>query len=314
MNSIYHAGLDGLRGILVLSVYLFHFYVSPYTKLGYMAVDVFFILSGFLVTGSYQKLSGSHFNNFKTFIKKRFFRIYPIYFIAVILISYLKSSPLQSVLAQLTFAFGFFMYDGTYLPNAVTWSLFNEEFFYLVFPIIIIKIKFWHSLLLLALGLICRLFVFKFAPAIETYTGDPYFIARIPPTTFFFFAAGVWLNFYIQKFKKEYLKHLFMMLILAFSYAVTKKNDLLFIWIAYLLIYLGIFIDKYNILKLSPLVWIGKHCYFIYLFQFITRDFMLGVGIPNDQFMGIINFVVLAVLAGLSMKYLEKPILKKYST
>lgn len=278
-----------------------------------MAVDVFFILSGFLVTRSYQNLSGNFVSKSKTFLKKRFFRIYPIYFVSVLLISYLKDSHLGSIFSQLTFTYGFLMYDPAYLPNAVTWSLFNEEFFYLIFPLIIYKIGFFSSFFFLVLSWLLRKKMFGYATLFETHTGDPYYLARIPLTNMYFFAAGIYLYYFVDRFHQQYFKYVVMMLTLGVLAIFLNNHELKFLWLSYLTIFYCLIFHRYNVLKFPPLVWMGKHCYFIYLFQFIPRDFLLHFGVANHSYLGIINFVIVVILAGLSMRFIERPILKKYS-
>lgn len=313
MNKPYYLALDGLRGILVLAVYLFHYYVSPFTKNWHMAVDVFFILSGFLVTRSYQNITGNFVSKSKTFLKKRFFRIYPIYFISVVAISCLKDSHLGSIISQLTFTFGFFMYDPAYLPNAVTWSLFNEEFFYLLFPLIIYRIGFFSSFIFLVLSWYLRKKMFGYSNLFETHTGDPYYLARTPLTNMYFFAAGIFLYYFVERFRHQYFKHMMMMLLLGGLALALNDHELKFLWLSYFTILYCLMSDRYNVFKFSPLVWMGKHCYFIYLFQFIPRDTLLHLGVVNHSYLGIINFLILIVLAGLSMSFIERPILEKYT-
>jgi peptidoglycan/LPS O-acetylase OafA/YrhL len=79
----YFPGLDGLRGIAFLMIFCFH-YLPPVVDLpgvrwGWIGVDLFFVLSGFLITGIlYDSLSSHTF--FKTFYIRRSLRIFPLYF------------------------------------------------------------------------------------------------------------------------------------------------------------------------------------------------------------------------------------------
>jgi peptidoglycan/LPS O-acetylase OafA/YrhL len=76
----YFPGLDGLRGIAFLMIFCFH-YLPPVVDLpgvrwGWIGVDLFFVLSGFLITGIlYDSLSSHTF--FKTFYIRRSLRIFP---------------------------------------------------------------------------------------------------------------------------------------------------------------------------------------------------------------------------------------------
>ena len=60
MTRQYRPDIDGLRGIAILAVVFFHFKV-PYMRAGFCGVDMFFVLSGFLITGtSRHEASGGH--------------------------------------------------------------------------------------------------------------------------------------------------------------------------------------------------------------------------------------------------------------
>src|SRR5260370_30559316 len=90
--------LDGLRGLAILLVLVFH-YISQEGVLpsgsfgdrlqrlvimGWTGVDLFFVLSGFLIGGILMDVRGSP-SYFKTFYIRRFFRIVPIYYLWIIL-------------------------------------------------------------------------------------------------------------------------------------------------------------------------------------------------------------------------------------
>ena len=91
MNRIHK--LDGLRGLFALFVVLFHFnkHNAPqyivnnfFVRESYMFVDFFFILSGFVITLSYdQKITNS--KTFFQFLKKRWNRLYPLLFFSTFL-------------------------------------------------------------------------------------------------------------------------------------------------------------------------------------------------------------------------------------
>ncbi len=86
--------LTGLRGIAALYVVLFHFFIgqhftNPFTTLlahGYLAVDVFFVLSGFVMTLTYSHLfeGGQLLASYGQFLGKRIARVYPLYLIGTL--------------------------------------------------------------------------------------------------------------------------------------------------------------------------------------------------------------------------------------
>ena len=156
------AALDGLRGLaifLVLSWHYFHVdavvvhgsplgYLNSLTRLAWSGVDLFFVLSGFLIGGILLDARDSP-GYFPAFYARRAYRILPLYGVVVAL--YLATSPVLPrqptepplyVLATITqniwVALGGTLYSAWL---RVTWSLGVEEQFYLLAPIIFRKLK-----------------------------------------------------------------------------------------------------------------------------------------------------------------------------
>ena len=85
----YNQAIDGLRAIAVLSVIIYHLKFSIFSQKilygGFLGVDIFFVISGYLITK--QLLSYENFNlkNFINFLQRRFRRIVPLTLFIVIL-------------------------------------------------------------------------------------------------------------------------------------------------------------------------------------------------------------------------------------
>ena len=149
----YKKEIDVLRFISVLSVILFHLDVE-YFKGGFLGVDIFFIISGYLITNII--LSDLNIQKFslKNFYLRRARRILPALFIVLFFtiifgfiflfpgeINYLN----KTILSILFFVSNFFFFKTTdyfddmanQSPLLHTWSLSVEEQFYLVYPIFI---------------------------------------------------------------------------------------------------------------------------------------------------------------------------------
>jgi peptidoglycan/LPS O-acetylase OafA/YrhL len=144
------ADIDGLRAVAVLPVLLFHAHV-PYFTGGYVGVDVFFVISGYLITAIlFREMAADRFSIF-TFYERRVRRIIPalVTTMALVLaVSWLLFLPKdladtgQSLIATSTFVSNFlFYFKTTYfgtaaenLPLLHTWSLAVEEQFYIFFP------------------------------------------------------------------------------------------------------------------------------------------------------------------------------------
>lgn len=126
--------LDFLRGIAILLVILRHQYLFGFTyRMGWIGVDLFFVLSGFLVSGLLFK-EYQQFGNIdvKLFLIRRGFKIYPIYYLFYFfyLLSPLITSNVDfyKVLSDLLFFQNY--YNGWGYVNAASWSLAVEEHFY----------------------------------------------------------------------------------------------------------------------------------------------------------------------------------------
>jgi peptidoglycan/LPS O-acetylase OafA/YrhL len=159
--------LDGLRGIAIAMVVIFHYFqitleVRPGSALAYLqaaarlswtGVDLFFVLSGFLIGGILLDSRAST-NYYSVFYKRRFFRIVPIYVVTLLVTpalvslglgpagSHLSSLPPTGApwYAYLTFTQNFWMaFAGTLGCNGLgmTWSLAIEEQFYMTLPLYI---------------------------------------------------------------------------------------------------------------------------------------------------------------------------------
>lgn len=146
--------LDVLRGVAVLSVILYHAVdivphlpLRPIFGLGYLGVDLFFVLSGFLITGILVRTKSSR-GYFTNFYSRRALRIWPLYY-ALLLFTFVALPAVHPQIRATIFershpweAFPFFlqnlMLNGQAFDTLrVTWSLAIEEQFYLVWPLIV---------------------------------------------------------------------------------------------------------------------------------------------------------------------------------
>ncbi|WP_429148317.1 acyltransferase family protein [Aeromonas veronii] len=153
-NLKYRSDIDGLRALAVLSVVIFHINKS-WLPGGFIGVDIFFVISGFLITGIiYKEILEKEFS-FANFYNRRIKRILPVFFFVVsvtTLISSLVMMPseflyyMKSVGSTLFFASNmFFGYATDYFaPNTAeypllhTWSLAVEEQYYIIFPVVLL--------------------------------------------------------------------------------------------------------------------------------------------------------------------------------
>lgn len=152
----YMEQLDLLRGIAVLSVMIYHscgnmpsLHLVSVFRYGWTGVDLFFVLSGFLITGILlQTKNSSHY--FLNFYARRALRIWPLYF-CILAFGFLVIPLAQPHLRSMIFeqshpwqAYLFFVQNvlvpesGKFGPLEITWSLCVEEQFYLVWPLVVL--------------------------------------------------------------------------------------------------------------------------------------------------------------------------------
>ena len=197
---MYRPDIDGLRTIAVLPVVLGHAGISGFSG-GFVGVDVFFVISGFLITGILlRELEAGNFSLLR-FYERRARRILPALFvvlIATLLVGYFILIPNQfsslskSTLATLLFAsnFWFLRSTGDYFGDAAelapllhTWSLAVEEQFYIFFPLILwLLFRKRGNLLLITTLALCAL---SFALAVIVTN-------RFPDHSFFLIPTRIW--------------------------------------------------------------------------------------------------------------------------
>ena len=152
IDLTYKNHIQSLRAISVLAVFLYHLNL-PYFSKGYLGVDIFFVISGYVIT---QRLYQDYIINKKILIKEFFLRrakrILPNLFFIVIVVFFLYvifASPELSLLNEAISSIGgvsnlYFLftnkdYFDTIFSNPLghTWSLGVEEQFYLIYPFLL---------------------------------------------------------------------------------------------------------------------------------------------------------------------------------
>lgn len=210
----YRAEIDGLRALAILPVVLFHAGIPGFSG-GFIGVDVFFVVSGYLITGilrSEKVLSGGQLLRF---YERRVRRLLPALYLTM-----LASVPMawwlllprdlvdysQSLLAVLGFGSNIlFWLESGYFDNATelkpllhTWSLAVEEQFYLLYPLFIIWASRWtqrHLLVLLGVGAIAGCIFAQWAGV-----KHPQAAFYLLPARSWELLAGAWLAVYVERF------------------------------------------------------------------------------------------------------------------
>jgi peptidoglycan/LPS O-acetylase OafA/YrhL len=183
----YRPEIDGLRCIAVLSVVFFHAGFAPFSG-GYIGVDIFFVISGYLITRIIlSEITQGRFR-FARFYERRVRRIFPALFVMAVATSVAALCLLapdqlaqygRSLVAMNLFLSNRFFYlqTGYFAPNVEeipllhTWSLSVEEQFYLLFPLLLIALaRWWPARIRVVLALVTFL---SFALCVSReYTGQ----------------------------------------------------------------------------------------------------------------------------------------------
>ena len=193
----YVPGLDGVRGLAILLVLCFHLLWSNFVtgsrtldivvrlrSSAWVGVDLFFALSGFLITGILlDTRDGPNF--FRNFYARRALRIFPLYY-AVLVVLAIAFHPTDLTASRPLLILAAYLQNtplwwSGHIPSHVAdftshlWSLATEEQFYLVWPLIVVLIRSRRGLLWLAGSLIVLSPVLRYvlllhgAPFQETY-------------------------------------------------------------------------------------------------------------------------------------------------
>jgi peptidoglycan/LPS O-acetylase OafA/YrhL len=150
----HYAALDGLRGIAILLVVFYHnFGFINYFFFGWLGVDLFFVLSGFLITGILLKTREQK-NFLRNFYMRRLLRIAPLYYFSLVLFLFIVPAITNKV--DFSYYISHQWWFWTYLQNWLLiaphssdkttalhhfWSLAVEEQFYLIWPWIILLFR-----------------------------------------------------------------------------------------------------------------------------------------------------------------------------
>lgn len=217
----YRPDIDGLRAIAVMAVIVFHLFPNKLTG-GFLGVDIFFLISGFLISGIIlNKLKSDSFS-FLEFYSRRIKRIFPalilVLFTCLLLgglflfsqeYQYLAKHVVTSSTFTSNFAYlsetGYFDTSSNLKPLLHTWSLSIEEQFYLFWPFLLVflykktkkPIKYMYSLIIISLAL--QIVLMLKNPDVAFY---------LPFTRFWEFAIGGLIS-YSMVSEKGYLRKFF---------------------------------------------------------------------------------------------------------
>ena len=342
MQDNHLSQLDGIRGIAILIVLLGHLITQPIgfeiVRLGPLpavGVDLFFVLSGFLITNVLLRAKDKeHF--FVNFYSRRALRIVPLYFALLIFMFGIANHRL----AALTFndqklhwqVFAFYLQNIYYhqtselgpLALAVTWSLAIEEQFYMVWPLLVSKLTI-RKLSVVAGVLI---FIAPIARIVVPWFGyDPYInpLCRVDAM-----AMGALLSFWIVRLKpsSHVIKKQAVRVVAAgmigeiichfmgFTH-ILSKSLVAMMFTAVIALSL-VWEPLCKILSTAPLRFTGKVSYCLYLSHAVVGDLVYhqlhGSSLATKAIRSILIMVLSYLVSFMSWDLFEAPILslKKY--
>ena len=346
------AELDGIRALAILLVLgdhlidgqaiarpVFASLPSPIRFVlghGWMGVDLFFVLSGFLITGILLDTRGTpHY--FKNFYARRVLRIFPLYFVTIGILALFYSNAAAYFWACVFFL-GNFSIAGAVVPHgaAVFWSLAIEEQFYLVWPALV-RFCSRRGITLTALALVL------ISPALRvwaTHNGVPY--DHIYTYTWFrcdSLAIGALMAVWVRSqwnTRRNSLRLSYGLLGLAVAITVCgipfgiMNRSSVFRFTQGQLVFAAMLLAAVTLadtkatawLRIAPMVAIGEVSYCLYLTHLGIQDFCFDVVGPLalSKVAGHATIYVVALsaiwlatsflVAALSRRYFENPILE----
>lgn len=332
----YRPDVDGLRTVAVLPVLFFHAGIPGFAG-GFVGVDVFFVISGFLITSILVRdIDGGRFSILR-FYERRFRRLLPALFAmmsAVTLIAGLLLSPgrmrlhgSQVTAASLFSSNLYFTMKADYFAPAAeeqlllhTWSLAVEEQFYLFFPLILL---FLGKRPRLRIGVVASIAVVSFA-------ASAYLTPTHPTSSFFLLHTRAW---------ELMIGSLLAVGILRPPRSRAERDGTASVGLAAILLAVGFYdgatpFPGYaaalpvlgtalvlhagrdgsslggRLLSLPLMVFIGKLSYSLYLWHWpvllLTRSAMGGGRLPVP--VALVSLLLSGVLAWLSLRFVEDPL------
>lgn len=342
--------IDFLRGVAILLVLFSHHNIIPILfKAGWMGVDLFFVLSGFLVSGLlFIEFKNNNKIDPKLFLIRRGFKIYPSFFVLLIisfLIDFftntLDTKQLLRYLCEISFTQNY-----TSAVWGQTWSLAVEEHFYFFLIItLVFYIKFKKSISLKDISLFCFIiFIICFILRFITHYIHPEYSVRIHhfPTHLrldsMLFGVFLAAQYHLarDKFDSFFTKYLnvlivFTIILLSVPFIFSVKSYFVST-IGFSLLYLGFgilssifIINKKTFLIFNNFIsksifnlisWIGIYSYTIYLFHMLFLKYLTQIFANNkisnfEQTLFSVIYLAGSIMLGVLMsKTVEIPALR----
>ncbi len=338
----YRSDIDGLRAISVISVILFHTGFK-FLSGGYVGVDIFFVISGYLITGLvFDEIKTGSFT-FAGFYKRRIARLLPaliitLFFVLIFGLLFYDNNAFDNLGKEIFFAsigaanilFGqginYFAQDESVRPLIHLWSLGVEEQFYILWPTILIflsLLKFKNILLITVI-----LFFISFGMAILSVDNAPIETYFYPQYRAFelilgaLTALGMRSQFFsevkLNGLTKEIITYISLVLIVFPMFLLNKNSTFPGLNTLFPCIGASLFIgfsyrtSAAKVLGLPPLVRIGLISYPLYLYHQPIISYIHFFGLEFSKTIILIIVLLISItLSELTYRYIETPIRRK---
>lgn len=316
----YRADIDGLRGLAILLVVIFHAFPNGISG-GYIGVDVFFVISGFLITGLIIKNIQDGSFSFFEFYGGRIKRLFPALILVLVfcyamgwftlyateyaqLNKHILASSLFVLNIVLWFESGYFDTASLTKPLLHLWSLGIEEKFYILWPLILLftyKRKYFTWMLAILFGISVAINL----ALVNTYPDMAFYF---PLSRFWEICLGAILALWLDSPKaqlkqfleknRNYLSCLGLVCILIAVAILDEKSSFPGWWAFLPTIGTALLIStnqswiNQKVLSNKRLIWVGLISYPLYLWHWTILSFYSIISAGERS-----NFVVLALVA-----------------
>ncbi|MBB6541928.1 acyltransferase family protein [Thalassotalea piscium] len=330
----YRIDIDGLRTIAVALVILNHAGFSAFSG-GFVGVDVFFVISGFLITAIiFPQIIAKTFS-IKTFLSRRIKRLMPVLLFVVLITAIVFSFIMlpedlmrfyRSIIWVVLYGANFFFWKayGGYFdggsqeaPLLHTWSLAIEEQYYLLWPLMLLfAVKFLGGKVTAYLSVVLLVFATIFSQWGTEFTiGAAYYLL---PTRFFELLLGSCLAIFWHKLPKlntlasHVLSLIGLALIISSALLLSEHSQFpgynaLYPTLGTALLIYSVGGVVNNILSYKPIVYTGNISYSLYLWHWpvlvLLRYTAIELTLPTQLFAIFLTYI----LSILSYKYIEQP-------
>ena len=326
----YRPEIDGLRAVAVIGVVMFHLGLG--FPGGFVGVDVFFVISGYLITGILLRQLNEGRFSLVDFWARRVRRIAPAALVMVVvtlLIGGFLQTPdryaslARSAMAHVVMASncyftrdqGYFAESSDLEPLLHTWSLSVEEQFYLIFPLLMVFVwKRWNGRIFLLMAVAA---VASFAWSLVEVPSDPQAAFFLLPSRGWELLAGAMLAAIpasgMARRPREVVSALGLILVLAPMFLFGKETAfpgpaaIPPVLGAALLIYAGGATLAGRVLSARPLVGIGLISYSLYLWHWPLTVFAREVSFELPLMWKLAILVASLTLGYLSWRWIETP-------